>query len=283
MNMHIWSKTLLVLLAFFNCIFYAQAQWRIERKIIIEDGQFYFFTVDDETQLATLYSGLVSQKLKGAKKRLFPIGREYTEPFNPLAFDINADEFVGVNWILNSMNGRYDAIKKISIKDWSKGRADWTNEDWGQASFDMPVAAPNDPWERMLEVNNTLENCFFDIIQSNTLVMGVCNQGQLWIKEYKGNIWKNRAEIKVPFKQCFTLINRPNGKIGLLDAHANYYQIDEQKNELSLIQKGNYVKAQIVIVDKDKKENYLIANEAIEAGIYNSLDQVIKESAIKLH
>jgi hypothetical protein len=283
MNMHIWSKTLLVLLAFFNCIFYAQAQWRIERKIIIEDGQFYFFTVDDETQLATLYSGLVSQKLKGAKKRLFPIGREYTEPFNPLAFDINADEFVGVNWILNSMNGRYDAIKKISIKDWSKGRADWTNEDWGQASFDMPVAAPNDPWERMLEVNNTLENCFFDIIQSNTLVMGVCNQGQLWIKEYKGNIWKNRAEIKVPFKQCFTLINRPNGKIGLLDAHANYYQIDEQKNELSLIQKGNYVKAQIVIVDKDKKENYLIAIEAIEAGIYNSLDQVIKESAIKLH
>jgi hypothetical protein len=147
----------------------------------------------------------------------------------------------------------------------------------------MPVAAPNDPWERMLEVNNTIENCFFDIIQSNTLVMGVCNQGQLWIKEYKGNIWKNRAEIKVPFKQCFTLINRPNGKIGLLDAHANYYQIDEQKNELSLIQKGNYVKAQIVIVDKDKKENYLIANEAIEAGIYNSLDQVIKESAIKLH
>jgi hypothetical protein len=283
MNMHIWRKTLLVLLAFFNCIFYAQAQWRIERKIIIEDGQFYFFTVDDETQLATLYSGSVSQKLKGAKKRLFPIGREYTEPFNPLAFDINADAFVGVNWILNSMNGRYDAIKKISIKDWSKGRADWTNEDWGQASFDMPVAAPNDPWERMLEVNNTLENCFFDIIKSNTLVMGVCNQGQLWIKEYKGNIWKNRAEIKVPFTQYFTLINRPNGKIGLLDANANYYQIDEQKNELSLIQKGDYVKAQIIVVDKDKQENYLIANEAIEAGIYNSLDQVIKESAIKLH
>ncbi len=86
----------------------------------------------------------------------------------------------------------------------------------------------------------------------------------------------------MPFTQYFTLINRPNDKIGLLDAHANYYQIDEQKNELSLIQNGDYKKAQIVIIDKDKQENYLIANEAIEAGMFHSLEQVIKESAVKL-
>lgn len=282
MEIQILRRILLGLYVFLTGTFYAQAQLRIERKIIIEDGQFYFFTVDDETQLATLYSGSVNQKLKGAKKRLFPIGREFTEPFNPLAFDIKANEFVGVNWMLNSMNGRYDAIKKISIKDWNKVRADWTNEDWGQVSFDMPIAAPNEPWERMLEVNNTLENCFFDLVKSNNIIMGVCNQGQLWIKEYKGNYWKTRAEIKVPFTQYFTLINRQDGKIGILDANANYYQIDEQLNVLTLIQKGDYVKAQIVIIDKDKQENYLIAKEAIEAGIFNSLAQVIKESAVKL-
>jgi hypothetical protein len=50
-----------------------------------------------------------------------------------------------------------------------------------------------------------------------------------------------------------------------------------------LIQKGDYKKVQIVIIDKDKQENYLIANEAIEAGMFHSLDQVIKESAVKLH
>lgn len=270
---------------FFSIFFLSQsafAQLKIERKIIIQDGQFYFFTVDDETQLATLYSGSVNQKLKGVRKRLFPIGREFTEPFNPLAFDIYGDEFVGINWMLNSMNGRYEAIKKISIKDWNKVRAEWTNEDWGQVSFDMPVAAPNEPWERMLDVNNVLENCFFDLIKSNTIVMGVCNQGQLWIKEYKGNIWKNKAELKVPFTQYFTLVNRPNGQIGILDAASNYYALDEQKNDLTLIRKGNFLKAQIVIIDKDKQINYLITNEAIDAGWFNSLNQLIKESAIEL-
>lgn len=270
---------------FFSAFLLSQnvyAELKIERKIIIQDGQFYFFTVDDETQLATLYSGSVHQKLKSARKRLFPIGREFTEPFNPLAFDINGDEFVGINWMLNSMNGRYEAIKKISIKDWSKVRTEWTNEDWGQVSFDMSMAAPNEPWERMLEVNNVLENCFFDLVKSNSIVMGVCNQGMLWIKEYDGSVWKTRTEIKVPFTQYFTLVSRPKGRIGLLDAYFNFYQIDEQKGDLTLIQKGNFTKSQIVIIDKDKQVNYLIANEAIEAGWFNSLNQLIKESAIEL-
>lgn len=283
MNAQKFLHTFLILMLVLLGVLDTNAQLRIERKIIIDNGQYYFFTVDDETQLATLYTGSVNQKLNGAKKRLMPIGREFTDQFNPLAFDINGDDLVGVNWILNSMNSRYEAIKRINLKDWTKVRSEWTNEDWGQVSFDMLIAAPNEPWDKMLEENNILENCFFDLIKSNTIKMALCNQGKLWLKEYDGRVWTTRAELKVPFTQYFTLVNRRNDKLGLLDASANYYHFNEKLQELVLIQKANYSKAQLLIEDKDNQKNYLISSEAIESGLFNSLNQLIKASAQELN
>ena len=69
----IFNLSLCLLFSVFFLSQNAFAQLKIERKIIIQDGQFYFFTVDEETQLATLYSGSVHQKLKVAKKPLQPV------------------------------------------------------------------------------------------------------------------------------------------------------------------------------------------------------------------
>ena len=167
------------------------AQHKIERKIIVEKGQYYFFTINEETQLATLYTGSINEKLIKARKYQMPIGREFNDAFNPLSFDINNGQFIGVNWILNRMNSRYEALKKFTLKDWLKPHSEWTNEDWAQVSFDQPTFAPNEPWDRMLEENNVLENCYFDLIKTDVPTMAICNKGKLYFWEYRNDKWKN--------------------------------------------------------------------------------------------
>lgn len=87
------------------------AQQNVERKILIQNQHCYYFQVDNESQLAKLYTDTINQKIKNYKPYPILIGREFLSPFNPLAFDINNDEMLGVNWMLNSMNSRYESIK----------------------------------------------------------------------------------------------------------------------------------------------------------------------------
>ena len=263
--------------------FSVRAQFRIDRKIIIQNNQFYFFTIDAEHQLATIFTGSVKQKINKASKRLFPIGRSLDDPLIPLCFDINGDEFVGINWILSSTNSRYDAIKKISIKEWSKYRSEWSVEDWAQVSFDLPSLTANIPWEQMLEANNVLENCFFDLIKTDQTTMAICNQNKLRINRYDGTKWKLLATVPVSFTQYFTLVDRGRGKIGLLDAQGDFYHFNDQNYDLRLVRKNTSAKSQLLIVNKDNGKNYIISPEAIQAGTFNTITQLINESAIELN
>lgn len=255
----------------------AGAQLRIERKIIIDKGQYYFFTVDDETQLATLYTGALDEKLIRAKKYPMPIGRELNDVFNPLSFDINDGKLVGINWILNSMNSRYEAIKKINIRDWLKPHPEWTIEDWAQVSFDQPLLVPNEPWERMIEENNVLENCFFDIMQIEAKVMAICNQGKLRIWHSAGGRWvKKSTAIPVDFISYFSLASIKSGTICLVDAFGNVYKINDAETAITKVRTSVNPKPQILIVDNDHFKTYTIAAETIEAATMDNLKSIIK-------
>jgi hypothetical protein len=258
------------------------AQSKIERKIIIQNGQYYFFTIDEETQMAKIYSGAFKQKLNKVQKRMFPIGREFNDQFNPLAFDINGDEFVGINWILNSMNSRYEAIKKISIKDGSKIRADWTNEDWAQLSFNQVILAPNDPWEFMLADTNVLDNCFFDLMKTKVPIMAVTNQGKFWLSNFSDNKWQVVFKAKKSFGQYFTLIPKSCGGIGLLDNEGNNYFINPKLGTFDLVQKVKINGPSVLIIDKDRFKNFVMPVSVIDAGYFSSLSDLMIQSAIEL-
>ncbi|MFA6151152.1 MAG: hypothetical protein WC716_07530 [Chitinophagaceae bacterium] len=259
----------------------ASAQLKIERKIIIEKEQYYFFTIDEETQLATLHTGPVFEKLNKAKKYKMPIGRELNDPFNPLCFDINNGQLIGINWILNSNNSRYEALKKIDLKDWKKQHDEWTNEQWAQVSFDQAMLAPNEPWKKMLEVNNILDNTFFDLIKNENPVMAVCNQNQLWISRYNGTEWKISAAVPVNFKTYFSLIEN-NGKAFLVDNIGNVFYVDEDGRQLVIKSKATTTKAQLLIVDKDHKSYHIVPAEAIEAGQMLDIEKIIHESGTEI-
>lgn len=253
------------------------AQPKIERKIIVEKEQYYFFTINEETQLATLYTGSINEKLIKAKKYQMPIGREFNDAFNPLCFDINNGQFIGVNWILNSMNSRYEALKKFTLKDWLKPHPEWTVEDWAQVSFDQPTFAPNEPWDRMLEENNVLENCYFDLTQIENKVMAICNQGKLRIWYFAGGKWIEKSPaIPVDFTSYFSLAFGNGSSICLVDAMGNVYKMNEAQTTINKVRSSNSIKPQILIVDKDKHKTYRIAAETIEAATMDNLKNIIK-------
>lgn len=254
----------------------AFAQLKVERKIIIEQGKYYFFTIDEETQLATMHTGSIYDKLNKAKKYPMPIGRELNDTFNPLCFDINKGTLIGINWILNSNNSRYDAIKKIELRNWQKPRPNWTNEDWAQASFDQPVLAPNEPWQQMLKENNILENCFFDIIQSDgAIIMAICNQGELRIWKYLRGKWSSTFTYKTQTIDYLSLISI-NKHIFLVDKKGNVYNCQEAFDEPQEKLASKQNEEQILIIDKDKKDIYTISSETLEASSFFSITQLIR-------
>ncbi|MBL7713659.1 MAG: hypothetical protein JNL13_14390 [Chitinophagaceae bacterium] len=252
------------------------AQPAIERKIIIEHGQFYFFTIDEETQLATLHTGAVTGKLNRARSYPVPIGRERTDAFNPLCFDISGNTLTGINWILNSNNSRYEALKQIDLRDWKKPRQDWTSEDWAQLSFDQPVLAPNVPWQEMIEANNVLDNCFFDLVQIESKVMAICNQGRLRIWSFAGGKWTPLSKpVPVGFTTYFSLVSVKGAGIAVIDGKGSVYRLDEASGTMSKVKNGNADRPQVLIVDYDNYKTYTLPEEAIRASGFLSVKELI--------
>ena len=61
---------------------------KIERKIIIKNNNFYYTTIDEEFQIATLHIGKTTDSLNAAKHYALPAGRNYDEPVNPFSWDV---------------------------------------------------------------------------------------------------------------------------------------------------------------------------------------------------
>lgn len=267
---------ILPLLLALCCGFSLHAQPAIERKIVIEHGQFYFFTIDEETQLATLHTGAVTEKLSSAAGYPVPIGRERAEAFNPLCFDISNNTLIGINWILNSNNSRYEALKKIDLRDWKKMRRDWTSEDWAQVSFDQPVLAPNVPWQEMIEANNVLDHCFFDLVQIESKIMAICNQGQLRIWAFAGEKWTPLSKpVPVGFTRYFSLVSVKGAGIAVIDGQGSVYRLDEASGTMSKVKNGNETQAQLLIVDYDAYKTYTVPEEVIRASGFLSVKELI--------
>lgn len=255
----------------------ATGQVIIDRKIIIEQGQYYYCSIDNETQLATLHFGIAKQKLGQANHKLIPIGRAIEDPLNPLCFDIQHNEILGVNWILNSNNSRHDAIKLIKLKDW-KPKNTFSTEKILSISFEQNTYANNEPWLKMLADTNVLYHCFFDLIQlKQRLVMAVCNQNKLRISFFENGVWSHHALINFEPQGYFSLVF--NGtSLGIIDAQGNVYIYNEQSNTLKNVAIAHNTD-QLLIVDKDHNALYTINQEAIAAAPLLSLYTLIQQSA----
>jgi hypothetical protein len=73
----------------------------IERKIIIENGNYFFTTIDDNNQLATLNTGKATDAIGDSKKLAMPAGRNYDDPVVPFSWDIEETSVFAISFLLH--------------------------------------------------------------------------------------------------------------------------------------------------------------------------------------
>lgn len=253
----------------------------IERKIVVEKSQFRYISIDAETQLAHLHTAAIRQKPAEADDHILPSGRNSEEPVNPFCFSLRGNELISVNWILHPLNSRYEAIRKTDLSQWWKARPDWHTEEWAEASFAQPMLAPNEPWQRMLEVNSILSDCYFDLIAADKqLVMAICNQGQMRLFRWDGSVWSSSKAFAYTDKAAFSLLAQGD-RLALWTAAGNLYRWEPKRNQLKCVRKG-LKKNLLIVEDLDHRKHYLLDPMALEAQTASSFESILNESGMEL-
>lgn len=184
----------------------------IERKIIIEKGVFYYTTVDEEFQVATLHMGSVkaNESLKKAIALALPAGRNYEDPIIPFAWDVSGDNCFAVNWAVHPLIDRNEALKKIPLKELKGWNEQLKPQEMLSKSADYNSFTNNVPYQFILKKSNTLKGFFFDAISLNdsTVCMAIANNEQLSYWVYNGKAWDHIEVGNVILDGYFSLFSK---------------------------------------------------------------------------
>lgn len=238
------------------------AQTGIERKIVIDNGNAYYCTVDNDWQLATLHMAVLNNGMTPERLSELPLGREWKDEFMPLCFDIRGNEMVGFNWITSATNSRNEALKKIKIDELtqvSKAATDASMTAWLERSFTWPYLTSNEPWMVMLRRNNVLDNCYFDMtmLDNGHVVMVICNHNDMTVWEYDGKIWQHSGRLNVNITGYFSLVSLAR-QTWLITQNGTIFRLDGKEVATTQLiketqQLGQPLKDVVLIVDRDNK------------------------------
>ncbi len=184
----------------------------IERKLIIQNKEYFFSTIDEEFQIATLHRGSVAEPLKSAKKLAVPAGRNYNDPVNPFSWDIRKKDLFAVNFLIHPMNDFNEAIKKIPLNSLREWDGKITVTDMLMTSVDHHLFVYNDPYMFTIRRSNTLNNFFSDAVflGDSSLCMVIANNDELIVWNHNGKEWSHGAIQPFKADGFFTLV--PKGK-----------------------------------------------------------------------
>lgn len=233
----------------------------IERKIIIQNGNYFFTTIDESNQLATLHTGKYTDSLKASKKLAMPVGRNFDDPIIPFAWDIVDTNIYAVSFLLHPLNDRNEAIKRInisSLKEWSKAV---TPMDLIMLSVDMNPFAYNDPYLFVTRRSNIIEGFFYDAISMSdgTYTMAITNNGELSVWNYlptgqagKNKEWKHGEVIKFPVDGYFSLFEKDK-KVYLILNSGVIHEVSTSGIVTTKKNIGASLKDGFFIINKDEK------------------------------
>ena len=119
---------------------------QVERKVIVENGQYYYVTIDEMHQIGTLYTGKYDQPLHQAKAFGLPAGRGISAQTNPLAWDLADTKMYAVNFLDHSLNDRNEAIKRFEISGLKEWGPNLRVEDLLMESAEKNMYVLNEPY-----------------------------------------------------------------------------------------------------------------------------------------
>ncbi|MEO5569674.1 MAG: hypothetical protein ABIT08_11695 [Bacteroidia bacterium] len=258
----------------------ADAQ-NIERKIIISNNNFYYTTIDEQFQIGTLHTGMISEALETAKQLALPAGRNYNEPVNPFSWDISGDNFYCINFLDHPLNDRNEALKRFSLSSLQKWSSDVTIKDMLIKSTDQNMFAYNEPYKFTNNRANVLNNFFFDAIAMNdsSFYMVIANNGELSTWNYDGKKWEHGNILQMPVDNYFTLFTH-NKKLYMMLNSGSIYSVT--KDAVSRIEKNINVSlaSGLIIMNKEKNTVKFIRSNQIDQTI--PFNKLLKTRAIKI-
>ena len=234
-------------------VFTLSAQSLIDRKVIVENGNYYYVKIHPYNQIGTLHVLQGTDQPDSGKAYALPAGRSYFEPVNPFSWDV-ADSFVyAVSFLDHPMNDRNEAVKRIemsSLKQWSEGvRA----EELLIYSVDYNMYTYNEPYQYMMKQSNILDGFFFDAVEWNDAYwMVIVNQGKLMVWKHDGEKWNQSELLTQPVNGYFSLVIHDD-KLNLVTNNGEIYSVNMKG--LESVKKGGELMSLnegVLIEDRDK-------------------------------
>lgn len=241
----------------------SQAQ-SLERKIIIQNGKFYYITVDENIQLGTLYTGSVSDPLKLAKAYALPAGRGISAETNPLAWDVTNEHLLAINFLDHSLNDRNESIKKIPISALRQWGPAISVEEVMMESIDQHGYTLNEPYLFVKNRSKYLNHFYFDaVLHQHDYWMVMTNNDELTIWRNNTGGWQHSEVLNFPITNYFSLFS-VDENLYLITQEGGLYAVT--LDGIKEINKGNgafSLKSSIIIEDRDKQQYYTFSAAAL--------------------
>jgi hypothetical protein len=254
----------------------------IERKIIIENSHFYYSTIDEEFQIATLHVGSISDGLKKAKNLALPAGRNFNNPIVPFSWDLSKDDFYAINFLNHPLNDRNEALKRFKLGAIQEQNDKVSVLNKIMESIDLTPFAYNDPYLSTIKRSNTLINFFFDgiVINDTTFFMAITNNGEFSFWSFDGLGWKNSEIQKLSVDAFFTLFEYKKRAYMFLNNGQTYEVSTKTISQAPNKTPGARLSEGVLIINKDDNTVKYIKNNQLDFN--EPLDELIKNKAIEI-
>lgn len=109
-------RKILLFILFLTIVESVFAQGKFDRKIIIIDSTFY--GVEIINQVGVLWVGNIAKPMDSAVQYILPVGtKRRSINLQPLAWDVDIDRFVAINFTENAQNDRATSLKVIELSN----------------------------------------------------------------------------------------------------------------------------------------------------------------------
>ncbi|MCB0428607.1 MAG: hypothetical protein H6585_01435 [Flavobacteriales bacterium] len=252
-----------------------------ERKVIIHDGHYYFITVDDETQLATLHTGRTADTLKNGDAFAIPAGRHLSDPATPLAWDVRKQQCYVYSDIDHPLNDRNEALKRFDLEQLPATSQAPPAGDRLLIGADFPPFADNEPYRNMVARSNQRENFHYDGITLNdsTYLFALANRGELIIWKYNGHVWEHGDWQAFPYPSFFSVFNNKEN-IYLMLASGEAFQLNEFAVHPAGTLSGRSLADGLLILNRDDQTVRYLTNDAWNQS--QTLDFIMRRKSVPL-
>jgi hypothetical protein len=268
----------IVLFCFPFCVF----SQSIERKIIIDKGKFYYTTIDEEFQVATLHAGKYTAAMNTARSLAMPAGRNFSDPVVPFSWDVVGNDLYVINFLMHPLNDRNEAIKKLDLS----ALKEWTPEmkpfDLIMQGVDANMLTAFDPYEYTIRRSSTLSNFFYDgvVDAKGNYVLAISNNDSLMVWTYSGAGWKHGELMPLKLNGYFSLFgNGENVYIVLSDGIVHLLKNNMMEQPSTGTLEGPLSDG-VLVINKDEGTVKFMKNNKIDKG--TNLNELINKKAVSI-